>query len=519
MIYSTEIEIPAPEHAPITTAPETRRHDLDALRGFAMLLGVVLHISLAFFPSFWPVQDQTSSIDGQYDEVFHAIHGFRMPLFFLLSGLFTAMLWRRHGIRSLVWHRVRRIALPMAIGVVTVVPLINWVSAEVTKSQIDDIWGAIMIQNAGAVEGYLNNGNHPNSRGDNGLTLLHMAALIDNAEIAEILLKAGSDPNAVDKKGDSALGYAFFVGSNEVADVLVKYGIADIRPQETEWEDLKNPKGEKWGHGDTDKAERSELNTWITSFHHLWFLWFLLWLLVGFVVIAALANRVTDSLRSILPEARQSIWLLIPVTLLFQVRMGAGGDKPVFGPDTSTGLIPEWHVLAYYAVFFAFGSIAFGRRTVRGTMLIDAPGRWWFVILPLTLIILFPIGLVITFLSPETPWVITSVLQIAFTWAMIFGLLGLFRALLSQEYRLVRYLSDASYWLYLIHLPLVILAQSWVRTWDAPSGAKFFGLLFGVSIVLLISYHVFVRRTPIGWLLNGRRRSRPMPEKTQEHPS
>jgi peptidoglycan/LPS O-acetylase OafA/YrhL len=152
-------------------------------------------------------------------------------------------------------------------------------------------------------------------------------------------------------------------------------------------------------------------------------------------------------------------------------------------------------------------------------MLIDAPGRWWFVILPLTLIILFPIGLVITFLSPETPWVITSVLQIAFTWAMIFGLLGLFRALLSQEYRLVRYLSDASYWLYLIHLPLVILAQSWVRTWDAPSGAKFFGLLFGVSIVLLISYHVFVRRTPIGWLLNGRRRSRPMPEKTQEHPS
>ena len=55
MIHPTKIEIPAPEHAPITTVPETRRHDLDALRGFAMLLGVVLHISLAFFPSFWPV--------------------------------------------------------------------------------------------------------------------------------------------------------------------------------------------------------------------------------------------------------------------------------------------------------------------------------------------------------------------------------------------------------------------------------------------------------------------------------
>ena len=62
-----------------------------------MLLGVVLHASLSFFPGFWPVKDDTATFDGPYDEILHAIHGFRMPLFFLLSGFFTTMLWRQRG--------------------------------------------------------------------------------------------------------------------------------------------------------------------------------------------------------------------------------------------------------------------------------------------------------------------------------------------------------------------------------------------------------------------------------------
>ena len=44
--------------SPSDVSPARRWHDLDALRGFAMLLGIGLHASLAFFPSFWPVQDK-----------------------------------------------------------------------------------------------------------------------------------------------------------------------------------------------------------------------------------------------------------------------------------------------------------------------------------------------------------------------------------------------------------------------------------------------------------------------------
>jgi len=82
-----------------------RRDDLDALRGFAMLLGIVLHASLAYFPFPWSVQDSQQS--KVFSLVYAVIHGFRMPLFFLLSGFFTMLVLERRGPRI-----VRPMALP-----------------------------------------------------------------------------------------------------------------------------------------------------------------------------------------------------------------------------------------------------------------------------------------------------------------------------------------------------------------------------------------------------------------------
>lgn len=39
-----------------------RRHDLDALRSFAMLLGLGLHASFSFFSAPWPVHDSRQNI-------------------------------------------------------------------------------------------------------------------------------------------------------------------------------------------------------------------------------------------------------------------------------------------------------------------------------------------------------------------------------------------------------------------------------------------------------------------------
>jgi len=62
--------------------------------------------------------------------------------------------------------------------------------------------------------------------------------------------------------------------------------------------------------------------------------------------------------------------------------------------------------------------------------------------------------------------------------------------------------------MYVAHLPLVILAQDYVREWDANAGLKFVFICASLTVVLLASYQLLVRNTPIGWLLNGRSRRR-----------
>ena len=59
----------------------TRFHELDALRAFAMLLGVVLHASMFLVWSEWTVVAKEISPDLPYDDIVFAIHGFRMPIF------------------------------------------------------------------------------------------------------------------------------------------------------------------------------------------------------------------------------------------------------------------------------------------------------------------------------------------------------------------------------------------------------------------------------------------------------
>ena len=101
----------------------SRFHELDALRAFAMLLGVVLHGLLFLVTRDWVVVAPEISSELPYDDIVFAIHGFRMPLFFLLSGFFTALLWQRRDTRSLISHRTKRVGLPLLIGAFTIIPI------------------------------------------------------------------------------------------------------------------------------------------------------------------------------------------------------------------------------------------------------------------------------------------------------------------------------------------------------------------------------------------------------------
>ena len=491
--------------------PLPRWHHLDALRGFAMVLGIALHVSMSFFVGFWVVRDVTADDDGWFDEFFHGIHGFRMPLFFLLSGFFTTMLWRRRGPGRLVRHRLRRIAAPLAIGMITVVPAVTWsiewaidngVSDHVEET--GDIWTAVYFGHVGAVEVLLERGVDVDAANptQDGETPLHIAAFAGDATIAELLLDRGADPRRPATTGATPMDYAVFAGSAAVAEVLVDAGVTDPRTDGGGWTDL-----DVWAAGAEEveaTAAKFGLESWLTSFYHLWFLWFLLWLIAGFVVVAFAVERLpsgSDRLGSVV------MWGLIPAVLGPQLLMGDEGAIRVFGPDTSTGIVPIWHVLAYYGCFFAFGALLFGRVNRAGRPLVETIGRWWPVLLPAGFLVVFPVALHVTF-ETDMSWLLASVLQVAYAWLAIVSLLGVFAAVLAVERRWVRYLSDSAYWLYLAHLPVVIVAQSAIRNWEFPAAAKFIGLTTAITAGLLVSYQLGVRYTAIGALLNGSR-SRP----------
>jgi peptidoglycan/LPS O-acetylase OafA/YrhL len=92
----------------------------------------------------------------------------------------------------------------------------------------------------------------------------------------------------------------------------------------------------------------------------------------------------------------------------------------------------------------------------------------------------------------------------AWSWAL--ALVGMAQRFLDQESAVRRYLADASYWIYLVHLPIVVVLQRAVAEspWAWPF--KFLLILAVAFAVMLATYTLLVRRTFIGAVLNGHKK-------------
>ncbi len=90
-------------------------------------------------------------------------------------------------------------------------------------------------------------------------------------------------------------------------------------------------------------------------------------------------------------------------------------------------------------------------------------------------------------------------------WTLIPLTLGLCKKLFSSPKAWVGYLSDASYWLYLIHLPLVVALQIAVAELPLHWSVKLAAVCAGTVIIGLGLYEIGVRKTRLGRLLNGRK--------------
>lgn len=516
-----------------------------------MLLGIALHAALSFSPIPWVVKDSRQS--EFFYVLFACIHGFRMPLFFMLSGFFTAMLWRKRGLAGLVKQRFKRIFLPLAIGCLTIVPAMWAVSYVVSlpsssESESATIFAAAVSGDVDLVRAELQNPKidvnslDPNS----GSSLLCTAVFLGRTEIVEMLVAAEADVNLPNRDRATPLHIAVFMGRSEEAEMLLKAGAdlnvrdgSGLTPNDLLTMDfgttnfiasslgapldeetllagrkaIATQLGETNYLGSDANAGQSlgleglyGLLFQMPVFMHLWFLWFLCWLVVAFVLYAFVAKAVPiEKLPRWLVCSPVSLLWLVPLTMLPQSYMQSGS----FGPGSSVGLLPIPSVLFYYSIFFFFGAVYWDMNDSRGQL-----GRHWYATLPLALFVVFPLaldwtsgtfGIIPRFESEATGAAIAGVLQAVFAWLMTFGTIGLSRRLLSRESKMLRYISDSSYWLYLIHLPLVILAQWLVRDLPFPAFFKFTSIIVVSSAFLLLTYEYGVRYTLIGRLLNGSR--------------
>jgi peptidoglycan/LPS O-acetylase OafA/YrhL len=218
-------------------------------------------------------------------------------------------------------------------------------------------------------------------------------------------------------------------------------------------------------------------------FDHLWFLWFLCWLVVIFALLAV---------TGLLPSGRGR-WWLVAASCLPQMVMGMSLTG-FYGPDTSLGLLPTPHMLAFYACFYFFGVATFAAEGIDTRL-----GRHWKLLLPAAVLLL------VFGLATMNNRALATVLQPAYAWTMSLGLIGVFHRFFRNPNPTVSWLADASYWMYLIHVPLIIVAQLLVREWPLPANAKFLLILAMVTPIMLATYRWCVRFTPIGSLLNGPR--------------
>lgn len=389
-------------------ATATRLHGLDALRGGALLLGILYHAGFSFFPGtgFWFIMDVHRS-DILSAGAF-TLHMFRMTVFFILAGYFGHMQTYRLGTRAFMKDRLKRLGIPLVVFLPVMVALFIALA----------IW-AMIVNNGG------------------------------------------------------------------------------VMPE--------NP------------PPPPPLTIETFPLTHLWFLYVLL-IFYGAMILARAAISVLASTGA-LPGFAGAVLRtfgkspLLPVLLALPTAVVLAGYEPwypYFGiPAPDYGLIPNSPSLVAYGTAFVFGWILH-----RQSGLIERVSRNWllylFTAIGMTAVCLTIVGTTVE-LNPFPAGrdkMIVAALYASAIWYWAIGFIGLANQCFSAESKTRRYLADASYWLYIIHLPIVVALQIWVSQWPLAAELKYILILVISVPLMLTSYHLLVRFTFMGALLNGRKRQR-----------
>ena len=281
--------------------------------------------------------------------------------------------------------------------------------------------------------------------------------------------------------------------------------------------------------------DRQDLDSSGDLVAHLWFLYYLL-----LMYAALLAFRWLGGLwrmRAIIPPvgrlrlgryvgdavyARLPVLLIVGAVLLILLRAGDEA-KPIWPLN-----IPD---VLHGALFFFYGYGLYARRE-----LIDKlRQRNMLAVMWAVAAVVFFVHLALLGAIDETAKsggaaaslealdLADAIFYGASTVLFTLGFLGLFERVLRSPRGWVRWLADSSYWIYIMHLPVVTFLtfylahldrQGWLKyltgfSW--PAELKFLVACLATGALGIVTYRYLVRYTPLGTLLNGQRSRTPSP--------
>ncbi len=386
-----------------------RLHALDAVRAFALLMGVVFHAGFSFIPGLipgiWAINDRSPS--DAISVLLFVSHIFRMSLFFFIAGFFARMLLQRAGARGFWGNRVKRILVPLIVGWMIVFPAI----AAVWIWGLTKTFGTLPAAPAGAP-----------AAPPGAFPLTHLWFLYYLLVLYAIVLIGRAAIAAIDRRG----------GLRHAADIVVRGAVR------------------------TGAAAA----------------------LLAVPVALALYFR-----------ADWIIWFGIPT------------------PDQS--VMPQWTSLVCYGT-----AVTFGWLVHRQIDLLEVwRAQWPFhaAVAAAASVLCLSIAGITPTLVPTPPG--STKLAFAFAyglaiWCWSFAIIGVAMRFLSHANPTVRYVADASYWIYIVHLPVVAALQVAVGHLPWHWSVKFPFILAVSLTFLFVTYRYLVRSTFIGQVLNGRRSPR-----------
>lgn len=97
------------------------------------------------------------------------------------------------------------------------------------------------------------------------------------------------------------------------------------------------------------------------------------------------------------------------------------------------------------------------------------------------------------------------------TWCWLIGILGYAMRLLTVSTPLLRYLNDAFYPIYVLHLPILTVLGFYIVQWHGPSTIKYLFLVMATTVVTFAVYEVLIRHLPPMRFLFGLKPHMPKP--------